>query len=170
MNKTMMIGITLGLLLGCAAQADATGRFVAGGIRGRVGGGVVAGHASGFRGPNGAAGIHGRRTVTDGQGDVHTASAGAWRGPNGSTASSHGSATRNADGSGSFSHSTAASGANGGSYDSSTTGATGQGITHDTQATGAHGNTYTGQTTVTKDGVTHTGSCSNASGATIPCH
>jgi|KBSMisStandDraft_5_1062788.scaffolds.fasta_scaffold470441_1 hypothetical protein len=169
MNK-MMIGITLGLMLGCAAQAEAAGRVVAGGIRARAGGGVVAGHVAGFRGPNGAAGIHGRRTVTDGQGDAHTASAGAWRGPDGGTVTSHGSATRNADGSGNFSRSTSATGAQGGSYNSSTSGATGQGITHNAQATGSNGNSYTGQTTVTKDGVTHTGSCSNAAGATIPCH
>jgi hypothetical protein len=35
--------------------------------------------------------------------------------------------------------------------------------------TGANGNTYNGQTTVSKDGITHTGGCTNASGQSIAC-
>jgi hypothetical protein len=161
--------MALGLGLGVVAQADAAGRVFAGGIRGRAGGGVVAGHVTGFRGPRGAEGIQGRRTVSDGKGDVHTAAAGAWRGPDGGTLTRQGSATRDADGSGNFSRSTSATGANGGSYNASTSGATGQGVTRDTHVTGANGNSYAGQTTISKDGLTHTGSCSNAAGASIAC-
>lgn len=39
----------------------------------------------------------------------------------------------------------------------------------DTTATGANGNGYTGSTTVSGGTVTHTGTCTNASGETITC-
>ncbi|UPG94619.1 hypothetical protein [Luteibacter aegosomatissinici] len=162
------LGFTLCMLF-VAGTVDATGRFAARGIHANPNGGVTAGHAGGFRGPDGAAGVHGRRTTSDGLGNVTSNARSAWRGPNGGTATSQGSASRNADGTGSFDRTTQAHGANGGSYNGSTTGATGQGITHDTDATGRNGNTYTGSTTVTKDGVSHSGTCADASGQPIPC-
>ncbi|MCB1577964.1 MAG: hypothetical protein KDI81_11705, partial [Xanthomonadales bacterium] len=60
-------------------------------------------------------------------------------------------------------------GANGGSYAGSTSGASGQGVTHNSHATGANGNTYAGTTTVTQDGVSHSGTCHDAYGNVINC-
>ncbi|HEV7778268.1 MAG TPA: hypothetical protein VGO76_15465 [Luteibacter sp.] len=199
MVRSIVLGVALVATLGVASAADASGRFGGGGIRRNATGGVTAGHVTGSRGPLGSTDVHGRRTVTDGQGDSHTTSAGAalgafggsatrsgetTRNPDGSashqsgftatgrdggTVTSTGQATRNSDGSGSFSRQTTGTGANGGSYARTTSGATGQGETRGTRVTGANGNSYNGQTTVSNGGITHTGGCTNASGQAIAC-
>ena len=185
----------LGLLaINVNAQAVAHGAFA----RRNANGGITAGHGTAVRGANGGVAARGRITTTNGRGQGATASGGAFRaangaqgfrrgsttwnngnvahqgslrasGPNGSIQSS-GSSQRSANWQFSGSRSTTATGANGGTYQGSTSFQNGS-ATHTTDATNKNGDTYQGETTYTKgQGVTHTGSCTNASGATIPCN
>jgi hypothetical protein len=117
---------------------------------------------------------------------------------NGGTMESSGSTTRDADGNVSGSRTTTATGANGGTYNGSTTWENGQ-VTHTgtvtganggtveangnytkgedgkvsgtrtTEATGKNGGTYSGSTSIDDGQVTHTGTCTNASGAVVDC-
>ncbi|MCJ2179255.1 hypothetical protein [Novosphingobium album (ex Hu et al. 2023)] len=120
------------------------------GVAGRAGGTMVAEdgtvtHASGggFVGANGARGARASSTSVSPDGTVSHQGAAATSGANGS-ASTQGGFTRNADGTTSGSRST--------------------------NATNAYtGNSYSGSTTVDNGQVSHTGTCTNASGAVIPC-
>jgi hypothetical protein len=81
---------------------------------------------------------------------------------------SEGSRTRTADGQRAASRQTAMSGARG-SYAGSSTRGDGT-LDRQSTVTGAHGNTYQGQTSYTKgQGVSHSGTCTNAQGQTIQC-
>jgi len=195
------IPTTLAALIGVSlcAQADAAGRVAVRGAHANPSGGVTAGSAVGYRGPNGTE-VRGRRVSTDAAGDVTRArgsaatgaNGGHYRrggsttynadgsiqhksgfnavGPNGGNAHSSGQVTRNADGTYSGSRSTQANGADGGHYDASTQYANGSG-THTTNATGANGNTYEGETSWTRgEGVTHAGTCRDSAGNVIGCH
>jgi hypothetical protein len=176
------------------AQTVAHGRFA----HRNANGGITAGHGTAVRGANGGYARRGRVTTTNGHGQGATASGGSFRTANGAEGSRHGStqwndgnvthqgteqasgprgsiqssgsSQRNADGQFSGSRSTTATGANGGTYQGNTTFQNGS-ATHTTDATNKNGDTYQGSTTYTKgQGVTHTGTCTNASGATIPCN
>ena len=114
-----------------------------------------------------------RTWQADGQGNATAARSGAISGANGGNAGYDRSAYRNADGSAGRQGSAYANGPNGG------TASTSGGISRDadgnvtgarnTTATGANGNSYNGSTTVSGGTVSHTGTCTNASGETIAC-
>jgi hypothetical protein len=114
-----------------------------------------------------------RTWQADGQGNASAARSGSISGANGGNAGYEGSAYRNADGSAGRQGSAYANGPNGG------TASTSGGISRDadgnvmgarsTTATGANGNSYNGSTTVSGGTVSHTGTCTNASGETIAC-
>jgi hypothetical protein len=79
-----------------------------------------------------------------------------------------GSRTRGADGERTANRQTEASGVRG-SYEGSTTRAGGM-LDHDSTIIGANGNTYEGQTRVTRgEGLSHSGTCTNAQGQTFEC-
>lgn len=102
---------------------------------------------------------HAGATFRNGQGGITHARGTRASGPNGRAA--HGAYTSvNPDGS--VKH-------QGATKVGSTTGSNGT-VTHGSTIQGADGDTYTGQTSYTKgQGVTHTGSCTDASGAAITC-
>lgn len=120
------------------------------GVAGRAGGTVTAEdgtvtHASGggFAGANGARGARASTTSVSPDGTVTHEGAASTSGARGS-ASTQGGFTRNADGTSSGSRTT--------------------------NATNAQtGNSYAGSTTVENGTVSHTGTCTNASGEVIPC-
>lgn len=120
------------------------------GVAGRAGGTVVAedgtvthGSGGGFLGANGARGARASTTSVSPDGTVSHQGAASTSGARGS-ASTQGGFTRNADGTASGSRTT--------------------------QATNAYtGNSYSGSTTVDNGTVSHTGTCTNAAGAVIPC-
>jgi hypothetical protein len=163
--------VVLGLsaALPAAAHARERERFV----RPNAEGGVTAGRLAGGVGPNGGAHLRGRRTQGDGQGNFTSSSGGVFRGPNGAQGGQAAQVSHNADGSATRQGGFAATGQNGsiqsqGSASRSTDGAvSGQ---RSTTASGANGNTYQGNTSYTKgDGVSHTATCSDAAGNSIPC-
>lgn len=117
-------------------------------IRGRghttnADGSVTAASGGAFRLNNGATGVRGSTTTVNPDGSATHQGGFATQGPRGS-AESTGSATRNADGTYSGSRSTDVEAANGNGYSGSTT--------------------YDSST-----GVSHSGSCHDATGATIAC-
>lgn len=59
--------------------------------------------------------------------------------------------------------------AQGGTFNGNSTWQNGQGFTHQGTATAADGKTYSGQTSITKDGVTRSGTCHDASGSVVSC-
>ena len=181
-----------------ASHADAAERVVRRGAVRTADGGVAAGRAVGYAGPNGAAGVRGHGVVEDGNGDAKFVSGAAGRtanggtygragstsvgadgainhrsgaaaqGPNGSAKTS-GAFTRNTDGSVSGQRNTSAQGSNGSRYAGNTSYANGSG-THTTDITAKNGDTYSGETTWTKgQGATHAGTCKDASGSVIAC-
>ena len=201
-DTMMRTASLLALAALCAAAivptANAAERVVKRGAATTANGGVVAGKAVGYQGPNGAAGVRGHAMATDGNGNARTVSGAAGttanggrygrtgttdvgangavshrsgsavQGPNGS-ASSAGGFTRNPDGTYSGQRSTHAQGASGGNYSGNTTYANGSGA-HTTNATAKNGDTYSGQTDWTKgQGATHSGTCRDAAGNVIPC-
>ncbi|MBP1474798.1 hypothetical protein J7I44_10855 [Frateuria sp. MAH-13] len=116
-------------------------------------GGTVRGGRSVQRSPDGA--VQAGYTV-NGQGAA------------GGSFSQSASRTRSADGERMASRQTLASGARG-SFQGSTTGADGT-LDHASTITGANGNSYQGQTSLTRgEGLSHTGTCTNAQGQTFDC-
>ena len=90
------------------------------------------------------------------------------QGAAGGSFSQSGNRTRSADGERIAIRQTRASGARG-SYEGSTTRADGT-LEHASTITGANGNRYQGQTSVTRgEGLSHTGTCTNAQGQTFDC-
>ena len=113
-----------------------------------------------------ASGGHSIERSADGsrQSDYHASG----QGVAGGSFSTSGSRTRGADGERSASRQTQASGARG-DYAGSTTRGDGT-VDHDSTVIGANGNTYQGQTSITKgEGLSHTGTCTNAQGQTVQC-
>ena len=118
-----------------------------------VNGGSLTGNNSYTRNPDGSA-----------QGSFNRSA----RGASGGSYDSSGSYARDASGNWSAERQTSASGARG-SYSGSTSGSNGT-DTHDSTIHGANGGTYNGQTSYTRgQGVTHTGSCTDAGGAATTC-
>src|SRR5579859_7632450 len=80
---TLLALAAAGLIAVGSAHADAAGRTVRRGAVETADGGIAAGKAVGYRGPNGAAGVRGHGVATDGQGDATVASGAAGRTANG---------------------------------------------------------------------------------------
>lgn len=130
-------------------------------------GGLV--HARGTRvsGARGTA-AHGAYTSVNPDGSVKHQGATRISGANGASATGSNSYVRDADGNWNAGRQVNASGARG-SYDSSATASNGT-ANRDRTITNADGDSYHGQTSWTKgEGVTHSGSCTDAGGNTIPC-
>ncbi|RIX46072.1 MAG: hypothetical protein D3M94_10170 [Rhodocyclales bacterium GT-UBC] len=170
-NRKLALFPLLALCLSAAlpASIQARERFV----RPNADGGVTAGRLNGGIGPQGGAHLRGRRTQSDGQGNVTSSSGGVFRGANGAQGGQAAQVSRHADGSASRQGGFAASGERGsiqsqGSASRSVDGTvSGQ---RNTSATGASGNTYQGNTSYTKgEGVSHSASCTDAAGNSIPC-
>lgn len=138
-----------------------------------VNGGITAGANHSFAGRNGGTASNNRSLVTDGAGNAVSSRAGQVQTANGGFAARNGNNTRNADGSATHESSASASGAYGnlntqGSASRAADGSVTQSRT--TQATSASGNTYNGSTSYSKEtGLTHTGTCTDAAGNSIPC-
>lgn len=155
--------------------ADAQARLGARATVANPDGGVSGGAVSGFATPSGAAGVRGRAYTSDGQGNAQMQSGGAWRGANGGVAGRTGSAYVNQDGSAGRSGAFAAQGANGGNVQSSggvTRGSDGSvNGNRSTTAENSAGGTYEGSTDYDKGtGVSHTSTCTTASGEVVPCY
>jgi hypothetical protein len=109
----------------------------------------------------------------DGEGNASLTRSRTITGANGGTAERQGSTERNADGSLTHENTNSVTNANGGTLqangsftrdaDGNVTGS------HDTTATNKNGATYEGSTTWSDGQVTHTGTCTNAAGATVDC-
>jgi len=125
-------------------------------------GGVVA------QGDNGATVRGGRSVQRHPDGSMQAGYAVSGEGAAGGSFSQSGSRTRDADGQRMASRQTQASGARG-SYEGSTTRGSGT-LDHDSTIVGANGNTYEGQTRYTRgEGLSHSGTCTNAQGQTVDC-
>ncbi len=151
--------------LALSTPADAGGRY-----RARSGSSVIAGGSTNA----GGAWARSRNVSGDGSGNVSGQRNWSATGANGGSAEHASSAYRNADGSAGRSGSTTVNGANGGSMQtggSMTRTADGLSGSHATSATGPNGATYTGSSTYAKgEGVSHTGTCTDAAGNVVPCH
>jgi len=109
----------------------------------------------------------------DGQGNASMTRSGSITGANGGTAERQGSIVRNADGSLTHEASGSATNANGGTLQTSgsfTRDADGN-VTgsRDTTATNKNGGSYEGSTSWSDGQLTHTGTCTNSSGAAVDC-
>lgn len=164
MNKFIVIAAGAIALLTLADTASAA----TGHVRARGANGMVAAGSS-----NGNSYVRGRGHTTNSDGSLTAASGGAFKLNNGAYGARASTTTVNPDGSATHSGSAYTAGARG---TASTTG----GFTRnadgtvsgarDTDITAANGNGYSGSTTyATGSGVSHSGSCHDASGATIAC-
>lgn len=143
---------------------------IAGGHRTSVGGDGTITRQGGLvaQGANGGTLQGGRSTQRHPDGSVQVGYAVSGQGAAGGSFSQSASRTRTADGERMASRQTLASGARG-SYEGSTTRTVGA-LDHDSTLSGANGNTYKGQTSYTRgEGLSHTGTCSNAQGQTFDC-
>lgn len=143
------------------------GHVVAAGAEGRVAGTAAAGQ--GARG----AYARGHHVASDRQGNVQGGSHAQVVGAAGGQAQRQGSFERHADGSATRVGSVSAQGAQGATFASSgsiTRDAGGQvDGTRSTSASGRNGGAYQGSTQVTDGKVTHTATCTNATGAAVDC-
>ena len=164
--------VAAAMILLASSAAEASGRIRGGGVAANPDGGYSGGRAVAGRGPNGGAYARGRAFQTDGEGNGKVASGGAFRGPNGAVGARKGTTSRSTDGTVTHQGSMAASGARGSVESSGRFTKTPDGVTQSrtTTATGANGATYQGSTSYDKTtGVTHSGSCTDAAGNTVPC-
>lgn len=169
-----------------ASGAKGTG-FVAGGrganggayLRGRAvtrdgqgNAGVVSGGA--YRGPNGGTAARAGQTTRNADGSIDHQSGFRAQAANGGSATRSGQTSRDAAGNLTHQANFSAQGPDGGNVQSSggyTRTAAGVNQSRTTTATGTKGNTYTGTTSYNpQTGLTHTGTCTDANGNTIPCH
>jgi hypothetical protein len=136
-------------------------------------GNVTGARGTAFKGPNGTAGARGAVNTKSADGTFTHQSGSVVEGPNGGKAARAGETTVNPDGSATHQSGFAASGANRSikSTGSSERGADGSASgSRTTTATRKNGNSVTTNTTWEKDqGAERTVSCTDASGATIPC-
>ncbi|MEI7036837.1 hypothetical protein [Fulvimonas yonginensis] len=145
------------------------GRAV-GGRRTTVGNDGTIARRSGYvvQGANGGTMQGGRRVQRGPDGTLQAGYAASGQRADGGSYSRSGSRTRTADGERMASRQTLASGARG-SYQGSTTRAGGT-LSHDSSISGATGNSYQGQTSYTRgEGLSHTGTCTDAQGHTFDC-
>jgi len=148
--KFIFVRSSAALALGVAAllalpAADALAFERGGGrsITRNADGGVTGSAFRSGSGANGGGFARNRNTVTDGAGNGTSSSIGSFNTARGASGESSGSASRNADG----------------SYNAS----------RSSTATGANGTTYNGSTTATNGSISHSGSCTDASGAAVAC-
>lgn len=140
------------------------------GSRTTVGADGTVSHQHGFRmqGAAGGSASGGRNIQRNPDGSRQANDHASGQGAAGGSVSTSGERSRSAEGERSASRQTQVSGTRG-SYAGSTTRGKGT-IDHDSTVTGANGNSYQGQTTASKgEGVSHTGTCTNAQGQTIQC-
>jgi len=162
--KTILVLLTAVMLVAATAPAQADN----GRIRVRTGHGVVAGGAY-----NGNAYVRARGAHANADGSVTTAGGGAFRLNNGAYGARGSTTTWNPDGSVSHSGQAAVSGARGsaatsGSF-SRTSGGSYSGSRTTEVTSRATGDTYTGATAYSNGAYSHTGTCTDASGAVIAC-
>jgi len=127
-------------------------------------------HARGhvIHGASGGTEQGGRHVQRNPDGSLQAGYSASGQGAAGGRFASSGSRTRAADGDRAAMRQTTASGTRG-SYAGSTTRDDGT-LDHTSTLTGQQGNTYQGQTSYSKgEGVSHSGSCSNAQGQTVQC-
>jgi hypothetical protein len=173
MRKYVMICVVLGSVMAIGLGA-AYGQGFGGGhvTRKNAAGGVTSGGGRAIKGASGGY-VGGHGVATDGQGNAAGGSAQAFKGPNGAMGARAGGFTRSADGSVQHKSGGAVSGAKGtASSSGSMTKDAGGNVSgsRDTTAKSTSGATYDGSTTYDKDtGVTHTSTCTNASGELVPC-
>lgn len=169
--RTMM-AVASTLLLLIPPTADAAGRIRKDGVVANADGGYTGGRVAAARGANGGEYLRGRAFQTDGAGNGTVASGGAYRGPNGAQGAWTGTTSRLADGTVTHQSAMAASGAKGSVESSGGFTRTDEGVTQSrtTTAIGANGASYQGSTSYDKEtGLTHSGSCTNAAGASVSC-
>jgi hypothetical protein len=136
-------------------------------------GGVNGGMAAAGTGAKGSY-ARGRAYQTDGTGNAKGGSAGGFKGANGSQGAYKSTWSKSANGTATYQGQAGASGARGSAQTSVNASRSASGQTTATTQTSATskttGNSYNGSTTYQKgQGATHTGTCTNASGSTIPC-
>jgi hypothetical protein len=173
-RKSVFALATLAMVLASAfavENASAEGRLH--GWRSNAAGGVTAGGVHNVTGPLGGQRAGARGIITDGQGNGAAGGVNCARGAAGQACRA-GATTWNADGSVNHQSGATVQGANGGSattqggFTRNADGAVSGG--RNTTATGAQGNTYSGETTYNSaDGVSHTATCTDPSGAVIAC-
>lgn len=152
------------------ASADSARRFT----RPNAAGGTTAGAVTRHVGPNGGATTSRRVLRTDGEGNGMATGGRAWQTPNGGTGARAGATTHSADGSVQHKSGFATSGTRGsansqGSLQRDADGNVTQ--SRSTNATNATtGNSYQGNTSYdSTNGLSHSGSCFDAGGNSIPC-
>ena len=166
-----LVGVTL-----VPDLANAAGRLRSTRATANPDGGLTAGHVVAARGPQGGGAIRGRAWQSDGSGNGTVSSAAAVRGPNGARAARAGTTTHTADGTLTHQSAMAASGAKGSVTSSGNFTHTDERLTQTrtttatATATGSGGKTYQGSTSYDKaDGLTHSGSCTDAAGNSVTC-
>lgn len=167
-----LFSVAAAMVLLTTPAAEAAGRIHGGGVVANPEGGFSGGRAVAARGPNGGAYARGRAVQTDGMGNGTVASGRAFRGPDGATGARTGTTSRSDDGTVTHQGRLAANGAKGSVESSGGFTKTEDGITQSrtTTATGANGGSYQGSTSYDKNtGLTHSASCTDASGNSVPC-
>jgi len=171
----VMVAVSTAVVLLMPHVAEGAARVHGGGVVADPDGGYRGGRVAAARGQNGGAYARKRGFQTDGAGNGTVASGGVYRGPNGAngvTGARAGTTTRNADGTVNHQSGIAASGAKGSVESSGGFTKTQDGVTQSrtTAATGANGATYQGSTSYDKSsGLSHSSSCTDAAGNSIPC-
>jgi hypothetical protein len=172
MKSASVVSVAILSLSMCVSSAFAQGRIAVRGAVANPSGGVTAGSA--VAGRTAAGGVYGRArgVTTNGAGAVSEGSAAGFKAANGATG--YRTATNTSNGAGDATHqsSIAASGAKGSVTSSGSATKTSSGVdeSRTTSATAANGDSYNGSTSYApQTGLTHSGTCSNASGATIAC-
>jgi hypothetical protein len=172
MKSATVVSIVVLTLSMCLSSAFAQGRVAVRGAHANPSGGVSAGSV--VAGRTAAGGVYGRArgVSTNGAGGVSEGSVAGFKGANGSSATRTASNTSNGAGDATHQSSISATGPKGSvsSSGSATKTASGVDESRTTSATAANGDSYHGSTSYTpQTGLTHSGTCSNASGATITC-
>lgn len=173
MKRTLLIFVLVfvfGIWLVESVQAQGAGR--AGFVRKNSAGGVSAGRAGGFKGPN-AASAHASSVATDGQGNAVGGSTRAFKGAGGQTGVRAGGFNRSSDGTIEHKSSAAVEGEKGYANTQRSFSKDSQGNVSgktETNVNSKSGGNYQGSTTYeTGSGVSHSGTCYDAGGNVVPC-
>lgn len=168
LTPTLAVALLLGGL-SVSAQADGGRRFIRDNPAGGVSAGAV-GHRSGENGRMAA-----RRVVrTDGEGNGVATSGRAWETTAGGRGARAGATTRSADGAIEHESGISSSGPRGSVTSQGSLSRDAEGSVTQSRSTSgtnaATGNSYQGSTSYSKEtGLSHSGTCFDASGATMPC-
>ena len=169
--RTLMT-VMSALLLTIPPTADAAARIRKGGVVANPDGGYSGGRVAAAHGLNGGSYARGRAFQTDDSGNRKVTSAGAFHRPNGSEGARAGTTSRSADGTVSHQSAMAINGEKGSVESNGGFIKTDDGVTQSrtTTATGTGGTSYVGNTSYDKNtGLTHSGTCTNASGQSVSC-